>query len=107
MDFRYAAGLKCKSPSVDWTALQIILERADADVLIVLDCYCPVGSKNVVDGEFHEGGRTKILAASGYNLKSNGESTKNVHRGVSKENLQTQDVLSRSISPNSSVKDAV
>ena len=62
-------------PTLDWYALQVDLERTTAEVLILLDACCSAGASNLSnDYASHQGGRTEIIAASGYDQTTYGQS---------------------------------
>lgn len=57
--------LKC--PTVKWSGIQNVLEEAQSDVLILLDC-CAGGAINTLEGN----GVTELVAACGYDAIANG-----------------------------------
>jgi hypothetical protein len=56
-----------KYPTVKWSGIQNVLEEAQSDVLILLDC-CAAGALNTLEGN----GVTELLSACGYNASANG-----------------------------------
>jgi hypothetical protein len=57
------------SPNLDWHSLQVRLEKASSNVLLILDCCYAAGSVNSYrNGSFSEGGQTEIIAACGLNM---------------------------------------
>ncbi|KAH7327414.1 hypothetical protein BKA65DRAFT_554973 [Rhexocercosporidium sp. MPI-PUGE-AT-0058] len=54
-------------PSVQWSGIQVLLEQAESDALILLDC-CAAGTSNAGGGS----GVTELIAACPYNGTANG-----------------------------------
>ena len=56
-------------PNLDWYSVQVRLEKASSDVLLLLDCCYAAGSVNsYLTGSFSEGGQTELIAACGLNM---------------------------------------
>ncbi|PMD66828.1 uncharacterized protein K444DRAFT_624299 [Hyaloscypha bicolor E] len=55
------------SPTLDWYALQVGLERTESDVLILLHACCSAGASNLShEPKLNRGGRTEIIAACSF-----------------------------------------
>jgi hypothetical protein len=54
-------------PTVKWSGIQNVLEEAESDVLLLLDC-CHSGTANTNEGH----GVTELISAGDYNTKANG-----------------------------------
>ncbi|KAE9378652.1 hypothetical protein N431DRAFT_459986 [Stipitochalara longipes BDJ] len=62
-------------PTLDWYALQVGLERTASDVLVLLDACCSAGTSNL-SNEYasNRESRTEVIAASGYDQITRGQS---------------------------------
>jgi hypothetical protein len=56
-----------KRPTVQWSGIQNVLEQAESDVLILLDC-CHAGTATASEGN----GVTELISACAYNSQANG-----------------------------------
>jgi hypothetical protein len=56
-----------KCPTVQWSGIQNVLEQAESDVLILLDC-CHAGTAATSEGN----GVTELISACAYNSQANG-----------------------------------
>jgi hypothetical protein len=54
-------------PTVKWSGIQNVLEEAESDVLLLLDC-CHSGTANTNEGR----GVTELISAGAFNTKANG-----------------------------------
>jgi len=54
-------------PTVKWSGIQNVLEEAQSDILLLLDC-CHSGTANTNEGH----GVTELISAGAYNTKANG-----------------------------------
>jgi hypothetical protein len=65
--WRNRSTQKAKCPTVKWSGIQNILEEAQSDVLLLLDC-CNAGTANTNEGE----GLTELISACAWNSEANG-----------------------------------
>lgn len=73
-------------PSLDWQGIQITLECAAQDILIILDCcYASAAAATFVPGGFRQGGQTEILAGCGFEGRTQGVGPYSTTRALTRE----------------------
>ena len=65
--WRCRRSVNCQLPTVKWSGIQNVLEEAQSDVLLLLDC-CHSGTANTNEGH----GVTELISAGAFNTKANG-----------------------------------
>lgn len=76
------------SPSLDWSALQVGLERTDSDVLLLLDSCASAGSLGATSQfKTQEEGTTELIAACGFETRAPGPGPHSFTNALIKELL--------------------